>query len=197
MKKWTYILAAGFLLAGCSQGEGLKQKKQAGEEVITVKASELFKGGEKALQPHLHIQGDAVILNKPSDVAITFDIWQNGKIAQKGSRLSNDPQGDIKEVSFSLQPDLSNKNSQLVTIACNGNELSLSSSVDVPSDTSISWAADLAENAGDEGLKIKPDERKAVWGYGMNKVNGAASSTTEESIQQADWGMLIYIEAAR
>ncbi|MET1030419.1 hypothetical protein [Domibacillus tundrae] len=55
------------------------------------------------------------------------------------------------------------------------------------------WEANFIE---EDGMVIQPGERKALWGYGANAGN-EMSASTEESIQNADWGVLVYIEAAK
>lgn len=198
MKKGAMILAAALILAGCSEGKAEPEKKvQKENNTVILRADDLFKGDAEALEPHLPIKGSAVSLNKPSDVKVFFQQWKNGKMVQEGSQLQGDSQKEIQTITFSLQPDPSNTKARLVTIAANGKgrESSITSHIDGPEKESVSWEANLAELEG--RMELKPGEQKAVWGYGTNAGNSAQASDSEKGIQDADWGLLFYVEASQ
>lgn len=196
MKKWTMILAAAMMLAACSEEMAEPEKKvQKENNTVIIRADDLFKGDAKALEPHLPIKGSAVSLNKPSDVKVFFQQWKNGKMVQEGSQVSGDSQKEIQAITFSLQSDPSNTKARLVTIAANGKgtESSITSHIDGPEEESMSWEANLAELEGT--MELKPGEQKAVWGYGTSTGDRVQASDSEKGIQDADWGLLFYVEA--
>lgn len=112
---------------------------------------------------------------------------------QEGSQLSGDSQKEIQAITFSLQPDPSNQKARLVTIAANGKGTKsfITSHTDGPEEESMN----LAELEGT--IELKPDERKAVWGYGTSTRDNVEGSDSEKGVQDADWGLLFYVEAPK
>lgn len=189
--RWIAVGGLSLLLFGCSNDENEINETSPPKEV-TVQASSLLDPDQTELKLHLNWTGSgAVTFAKPSDVVMSYELWQNGMVIDPGGTFpSVEP---AESVSFALHPSAKALGKQTFSISFPDSAAMTTELPGLPTEPVAYGAVQLL---GIDEAIIQPGEKKAVWGYAATEI-GKTSPGDEDELKQSPWGLIVYVEAVQ
>lgn len=179
------------------------QKNGQSEARLYVTPSSLFEGDAKKLEPHFGVTSGAVKIRyegPPTELISHYEILEKGKKTQKGggvgTSISTTPYDGEFSVVLRKVDDQKNGYSMTMAFTDKTGYAQAETSFQQPVDLGKSNGVSSATLRLHDSKNVTPGSELSVWGIVMQEGNVSFVDSIEQSIQKADWALVIKLSVA-